>query len=430
MNPFRRLRITFIAIAEASVIGLLSAIFLVTVLTTNAHVDARADEMISFIHERPGDIPHDDPNFPREEQMDGSFPEGEGFAPHQDGQGEWGGDGRKPGSNDNLAGLRYFIANIDADGNKSANVAFIFAFTEEDALTAAEKAVASNSEKGYSGDYRYNVFSNEKGKEIIFLDWSNQLEPSRTFTLIASIVTGAGSLIVLAILIPISKLVSKPLETADKKQRKFISDASHEMKTPLAIISANNEIIEMMHGEDETTTAISKQVNKMTEMIRSFSALVKLGQLSKSNFAEVNLTDIAYELATDFKPAFEKSGIRFETSIQDGLRINGLDKELKTLMSTILDNARKYGKSFCLFSLYKNQKGIVLRVKNDHSQSLNPGPMDEVFNRFYRSDDARGSTVEGSGIGLSIAKEIASLHHAQIHCYVTESQEFVIEATF
>ena len=451
MNPYKKTRLAFILIAELSVIALITAIGLGTTLSTNARIDATADEMITVIYGNPKgfDPKRDESGNPQPGQESGQqggkdqsdySPESdpgagpgpdqsEEFTPPWDGggffPGEW-----QPGAYDILAGLRYFTVTFKADDTMDANLQFIAAFTYDEAIKMAEEIKESGSTKGYIGDYRYGVFEKGTDTEIIVLDWTTQRDPGHTFVRIALIVAGAGAGLSLVILILVSGFVTRPLEIADKKQKKFISDASHEMKTPLAIISTNTEIIEMIHGEDETTDAIKKQVGKMTEMIRSFSSFVKIGQTSKNEFSSLNLTDIAYDLTSDFRSTLEKKGIKFEVSIQERITMKGHENQIRTLFSTLLDNARKYAKSFCLFALYKSGRTIIVRVKNDADQPLVPGPKPEVFDRFYRTDEARGSGIEGSGIGLSIAQEIVKLHDGKITCNVTKEKEFVIQIEF
>ena len=453
MNPYKKLRIAFILIAELSVIVLITAIALATTLSVNARIDATADDMILVIHENPGGF-NPEQFGPQDQSMDGSDQPGAKDESNTDEPGSknesdnppppdesqsgevspWNGGPFIPewegGAFDILMGLRYFTVTIKADGTTEANVQSISAFTNEEAMELANKIKASGSTKGYINDYRYGTFQKGTDTEVILLDWTTQRDPGHTFLRLALIVGGAGAALSFIVLIFVSGFVTKPLEIADKKQKKFISDASHEMKTPLAIISANTEIIEMLHGEDETTDAIKKQVGKMTDMIRSFSSFVKIGQISKSEFSTLNLTDIAYDITADFRPALEKSKIRFDVEIQEGITIKGREDQIRTLLSTMLDNARKYSKSFCQFSLSKSIRGVTIRVKNDTDQPLKPGPMPQVFDRFFRTDEARGSNIEGSGIGLSIAKEIVKLHNGKISCNVTKDNEFVIQVDF
>ncbi|MCR5079172.1 MAG: HAMP domain-containing histidine kinase [Bacilli bacterium] len=453
ISPEKRLRILFVVVAEVSVIVLLTAITVATSLVSNAFIAKDADETISYIHDNP------DYFFPKKESESSSTTSSTSNAAYNDtstgsaesssmetppappdGDGGPGGgnmgdnpppkpDGSAP-SKDILAGLRFFTVVIKNDGQYSTNTTYNYDFDSTTSIEAANKVVSSGSTAGYYGDYRYNLFDTQEGKLAIFLLWTERLEPARIFIVNVGIGMGVGAILALVAIIFVSKLAVKPVEIANAKQRRFVSDASHELKTPLTIISANNEILEMMYGEDETTQTIDRQVKKMTSMIRSLTTLSKLGEVTKAEFAMVDLSSAYLDVCAEFTKTFEHEGKRLTNSIQEGLSINGVENDLRKLLSIYLDNARKYAKSYCHVTLFKEKGDIILRCSNDTLTPMEAGERNEIFERFYRTSDARGSKIEGSGIGLSIAKEIASIHHGSVNCVVSNEGEFIISANF
>ena len=453
MNPIKKVRISFILIAEISVVVFLSTILLSANLITRTNVDRNADDRISYIETReeepapqggewwfpifsgevPSDVPSGDPpeNPPSQESGQGwgdPFGSGGGYwNPWDPSNGGWGfwPTNTTP---DQLAGTRYFTVTKKWNGEYTANVANVTAYDEAAAIAIAKEIFASDSQKGYYKNLRYNTFKIEEGYRIVFLDWTEQLEPLNNFTQTSIIIVSAGAAADLIILFFISSLVVRPMKIADEKQKRFISNASHELKTPLTIISANNEIIEMEHGEEETTRTISRQVTKMTDMVRSMTLLSKLGETEKKDFVKFDLSGVVLQLADEFKAAFAKAEKKLTTSVSQGITLKGDEGSIRRLISIFLDNARKYALTHCLISLYEDH-GIVLRVSNDTNEKER-GDQSKVFDRFYRSNDARGSKKEGSGIGLSIAKEIIDLHKGKPDCYINENGDFIIEVRF
>ena len=209
-----------------------------------------------------------------------------------------------------------------------------------------------------------------------------------------------------------SKYVFKPVDEAYQKQKRFISNASHELKTPLTIISANNELIEMIHGSDESTDAINRQIKRLNQMVSSLSLLTKLSEYKKLDKTEVfNLSDSINDIIVDLNIS-NNDNIKVETNIQPNLNYNGNEGLIRQLISIVLDNAIKYSESFITIHAYIDQKAIIFECMND-CYEIEDGIHNEVFERFYRNDNIR-SKKEGSGIGLSIAKEIVELHKSQI----------------
>ena len=449
MNPIKRVRIAFVAIAEISVLVFLFAILLVTNLITRSQVAQAADDRISYIASYPNIFLYD-PNspwpfassteVPSEEQpiVTNVPPEGSGAKGENPFENpNWGGWGVNPWgdymgptpSEDQTAGTRFFTVTKRNDGQYFYYLNNISAYDEEKAKETAEYVWSLGKTGGYvDKTLRYKTYEVDVGKFIIFVDWSSQLEPVNNFLIASLIIASSGAAIVFIVLIFISRLVVKPMVVANEKQKRFISDASHELKTPLTIISANNEIIEMMHGKDETTDTIEKQVTKMTEMVRSMTFLSKLGEEERTAFSKLNFSDICLSVVEEFKAPFQKEGKELTTSIKEDIFVKGSETHLRKLLSIFLDNARKYALSRCEVSL-KDDWGVVLRVSND-IENGEPGSYNKVFDRFYRSDEARGSHEEGSGIGLSIAKQIAEIHKASIHCDITPEKEFVMTVEF
>lgn len=205
----------------------------------------------------------------------------------------------------------------------------------------------------------------------------------------------------------------KPIEENFAKQKRFISDVSHELKTPLAIIALNNDIEMAEHGENANTANISKQVKQLNKIVASLNELAKLDEDEKVPFTSFDLTTLAKETIVSFKGIANQYQKSFKYEIEENLTYIGNPEKIKRLISILLDNAVKYSKSFISIKIYSSNKNIFMKVEND-TNGIPEGNLNAVFERFYRLEEARSSNVSGNGIGLSMAKEIVSIHHGQI----------------
>lgn len=409
----KRLRKKIILLSLGTIFGFLVLILGIVNIVTWANIVSSGDQLTSTLLERGGEFNGEDgifdPTMPppgsEEGQQPPEFKSGPRFADED---------------------TRYFVVTFNADGSiDKVDTRHIATISEEEA-----KALASNLKKdgavGFSGNFRYRYSLD--GKAAAFVDMSRMTAPAYTF-LWTSLGVMGGGLIVAGITVPfLAKWMLNPLEESLAKQKRFISDASHELKTPLSIISANNEIEELERGESESTLNISRQVVRMSELIRSLNSMVKLDEMSRDvELGSADLTEIANSVAASFQEVFASRGIEFDAKIEEGLLVQGNEEMLKKLLSILLDNAYKYSLTKARLSLHKAEQRIQLVCSND-AELEKEGAMDEVFDRFYRSPNARAGEAEGSGIGLSIAKEIVDLHGGRIHAY-SRNGEFIMEVS-
>ena len=217
-----------------------------------------------------------------------------------------------------------------------------------------------------------------------------------------------------ALIIVSSHVVFKTSEESYRKQKAFITNASHELKTPLTIINTDVEILKMDDVNNEWTDSIEDQVRKLTAMTNQLVTLSKLDEesIKRNSFENLSLTEIANESITAFGPTFEKEGFKFSVDIDEGVAIKGNRNLLNELFYIFLDNAFKYTKpnGEVVLKVKKNKYKIEINFENDIEDT--EVDVNQVFERFYRSPHF--SKKEGSGIGLSIAKEIVNLHKGKI----------------
>ncbi len=402
----KKLRIRFVAIAMAAVFAVLFVIMLVINLINYSNVRTQADDLTYKIATHSGGF---------DRFFDGTTPpEGQTTSPLDAEQGQpqegtppdFGRTDREGKRDETPFETRFFVVTVEGD-QVTTNTSQIAAVSEDEAVAMAQKALAGNKTKGYQGVYRYLV----DGDTVIFVDCTRQLDYAKTFLIISLCTAAGGLLAVFALVVLFSGKVVKPFVQNYERQKRFVTEASHELKTPLTIISANNELVEIEAGESDFTHAISKQVERMTVMVKNMTALARLDEMDiLKDKAEFDLSAAIDDVASTFQAPL---GEGYSVKIDEGVRYLGNESLIRQLTSVLLDNAVKYAEGPTTLSLVGG-KHPVLTVSNPSSDS--DGDHSAYLDRFGRGEQARAKG-EGSGIGLALAKEIVSLHHGKIEVF-------------
>lgn len=331
---------------------------------------------------------------------------------------------------------RYFFVSYNSDMQPVAvNTAHVAAISSEDALSYAEKARGSKKTSGYLDNYLFAVKdTNGGGYMYIFLDCRDDIQNKNTFILLSAGISFCGWVLVCVLIMVFSRFAVKPFVNNYEKQRMFITDAEHEIKTPLAIISANTEVIEMIGEPNEWTQSIKNQIERMNGLIADLLKLSKMEEGAvKLTFAEFDLSEAFISIAEPFRTPALNKGLSYEVECTEGIRVNGDEAALGQLVSIFTENALKYcddggGIRVCLERTSSGRHAII-RVENDCKEP--PEHPERLFDRFYRADKSRtrdsGETKTGYGIGLSVAKATVEAHKGKIGCK-TENGKIVFFA--
>lgn len=327
--------------------------------------------------------------------------------------------GGGPISEDNAMSARFFLVRTDLDGNVIfADTARISSVTEAEAKDYAAEALSSGKSDGKIRNFIYKTSISRNGTEnvTVFLDISNQI---RSFfsTLAISLLAGLicwGLMLLLVLLL--SKKAIQPVAESFEKQKRFVTDAGHELKTPLAIILANTEALELHSGETKWSANIRAQVKRLNGLMQNLLTLSKMEENAlQLDFADTDLTAAVGEGLEPFAEPAERKGIKISSEIEQGVSCRLNKEAFLQLVSILLDNAVKYsvkdGEIFV--KLTKTDKNVLFSVQNSCDSLPECGP-DKLFDRFYRSDSARTQKNGGCGIGLSAAKAIAEAHKGSI----------------
>jgi K+-sensing histidine kinase KdpD len=326
---------------------------------------------------------------------------------------------------------RYFVLHYNSDGELlNYNLDHIAAVTENEASNYLEIAIKHGEGTGYKDSYVYRVTQIGEGHyEAIFMNCQNELNSMRTYA-VASVSAGLGCiLLVFALIWFFSKKAIEPTISSMEKQKQFITDASHELKTPLTVISTSQRVLEMEVGQQKWIDKTLTQVDKMRSLVEELVTLSRLDEdKPPMQITRFDVSEAIEDTALSFQDFAVEQGHELSLSIQPGLTFCGDQLSVRQLVSILLDNAVKYSTDGGKINLKLEsaKKGIQIRVSNQ-CQPMDKSELDKLFDRFYRSDKSRSRQTGGFGLGLSIANNISELHHGSIKA--TMPDENCIEFT-
>ena len=313
--------------------------------------------------------------------------------------------------------IRFFSVQYDTQGNATRiNQDFIASVSEDDAASYAEKALAHGKEHGYQNGYRYLVQHSDDGTLVIFLNSERELQTIRSLLLITAAIAIICLLVVFVLVLIFSRRALRPYVRNMEAQKQFITNASHELKTPLTSISTSADVLAMEYEQDEWVENIQIQTARMSKLI---SNLVTLSRLDEENpfpeKQEFSLSDAVWEASEPFTATARARGKEYLLDIEDNIMLSGDPAAIQQVISILLDNALKYSSEngTISLSLHRHNKKAEITVSNTCSDDQIPD-ISKVFERFYRGDPSHSSQIGGSGIGLSIARATVEAHGGQI----------------
>lgn len=336
---------------------------------------------------------------------------------------------------DTLFQYRYFSAKMDHHGNIiSLNSSNISDLTDQEVKEFLERINHSKDTRGnfsyHHHTYSYMVAETSRRSDlIVVLDSTNQFRDNMALVHLSIWMSGISFIFFVLVISIVSGKVIKPFIRNYERQRRFITNAGHELKTPLAIISANNELVELMNGESEWTKSTNDQVERMTGLINSLVAMARLEEQPELVLTNVNFSDIARDAAEDFKGPVIKDGKEFVMDIQPNIHVKAEEKSLFELVTLLVDNANKYcdpaGK--VSVTLRKNRLSKAkLEISNTYTKGKDVD-YTKFFERFYREDESHNNKTSGYGIGLSMAQTMVKLFKGNISVnYKDDTITFVV----
>lgn len=390
----RKLQIKFIMITMLATMIISSAILVLILVDNYNNFNRQADAILRVISKNEGKIPE---NFEPSEHERDYF------------------------SKETRFSTRFFVVETSDSGEIINMDLNNIAMVSSDNISSILKSIDNDS--GFYENFKYKVIEKKDGKVIVFLDCSMQLNSIKKTTRNSIVIVGGAWLFVLIIASILSKRLLKPIIESIEKQKQFITNASHEFKTPLAVITSDLDILELTIGEEnEWIQSIKNQVERLSILVKSLLNLANVQEgKNKLDITCFSLTDIIIQEINNFKLLAQDKKIVFDDS--ENININGDQNLIKQLIVILLDNAIKYTPKGGTIKINTEIQGKQTKFEvcndNDNLKNINTK---RLFDRFYRDDKSRNKEKEGYGIGLSIAKAIADVHKGKINVYVNNEQ--------
>jgi len=395
----KKLRLKMIGIVFASVVAAFMVMTIILVMCFGAYRNRQADQITAMISENNGTVPQLK-DYKQQQKNSQAF---ERYFNNY--------------NEDSSYRTRFFRIFLDEDKKvTNVNMDHIAAVDVKKAVRMTKMAMLRRGKVGLVGSYRYRKeYKDGQVRSIIFLD----CKENQSFYHLAVTITITVSTLLTCLITVIFAIASKravrPFEINSNRQKQFITDASHELKTPLAIISANAEVLQYKGDGNEWTQNIIDQTKHMGKLINQLLVLAKLDEVQeKSEKQEADLKLLLEETIEPFEEVATQKKVTLKLNLEEGVTIRVNREQIAQLVSILTENAAKYvndgGK--IVWRLTKTQHGAVLVVKNTTEKEL--PDTKRMFDRFYRSDSSRSSKTGGQGIGLSIAKKIVDSHKGSI----------------
>ena len=392
----KRLQIKIIAVILGTLLLVFAAVLFVLNTSVNQTSVQRADDFMTLIIENDG-LP---------------FPPSEALMPALDM------NRRNPFLHTQvMRGGRFFYVKIDHSGNIfEENLMMMFDFRSEDAMEYIASAQRTGRQKGSIDIFSFMIAEKPYGKILVFLERSIDILLIERLYQTSLWAAGIVSLILACLAAFLAKWMVRPIKTTFERQRRFISDASHELKTPLTIIGANADVLQSEIGDNQRLEHIKSQSVRMSELVHDLLTLARadegLAHVERSRF---NMSDEILSTALEFESRIFEEGKKYAYDVRENIYYTGDGKQIKQLAAILIDNAIRYSDDEGLIevSLRKDGGHIRLSVFNT-GVGVPPEERERIFERFYRTDESRSRDTGGYGVGLSIAKGIVETHKGRI----------------
>ncbi len=328
---------------------------------------------------------------------------------------------------------RYFSVLLNGIGNPIyVETGRIAAVNTKTALQYAKAAMERNGDNGFLDHFRYCRVQEEDRTLLIFLDCGRKLDTAKSFLITSISIALCGLVTVFFVILFFAERIVRPIAESYEKQKRFITDAGHEIKTPLTVIGANTELLEMDLGEHESLTEIRNQTKRLGDLTRDLVALARMEESDhRLSVIDFPISEVVAEAMLPFATIAKAREIRFSQGIEPLLTARGDSKSITQLVSILMDNVIKYTPAggIAELSLSKQSRGICLSVCNTVAEPMDEADLPHLFERFYRTDRSRNSETGGYGIGLSLAEAIVVAHGGRIRADCPDEHRFRILIT-
>ena len=320
----------------------------------------------------------------------------------------------------------YFTVTMDSEGEFIyTDLSRIASVSSSQAQAEAEKIFNSGKKKGWDGKLKYLVSEDAEGNSLfIFLEREPEITSQTRLALFSALIAIACLAIMSVFVALISRRMLQPIVVNMELQKNFVTNASHELKTPLAVIQSNTEALELYNGENKWTKNIKEQIKNLSALLNNMLTLARAQEDTGMKKEAIDISAVLRDFVNTFtEPAVQKDVI-FNTRIEDRLIIKGTKAQTGQLVSIILGNALKYCDPGTVIDVdaFSKDRDAVIKVSDTCSELPECEP-ERLFERFYRPETTRYSNKSGNGIGLSAARAITESFGGKIICtYESENR--------
>jgi len=293
-------------------------------------------------------------------------------------------------------------------------------------------ALKDDTDYGFVDDFRYLKIEEKDVYKFIFLDYSFERQFEINFIMVSIGVYIVAVILVTVLVFIFLKPVMRPIKESYAKQKQFITDASHEIKTPLTIISTDMELLEMENGPSEWIKSVNNQVERLSALTNELVTLSRMNEEDSGlPMNEINFSDIVNDVIMGFEPGIKAKGRSLEVDVEEDIMIKGHHDSIERVMSILMNNALKYNNEKGRIKVDLSQKGKKVKLIVYNSvETIEIGNHDEYFQRFFRSDASRNSETGGFGIGLAVVRSTIEEHKGRIEAKSQDGKSLEIISTF
>lgn len=315
---------------------------------------------------------------------------------------------------DDYRSVRFFVIRFDPEDNIIySDVSRISSVSLDEARSLAREALESGKKDGTHGSLVYRVSSQQESRTVVFMDVSGNRRELGSIALISAVTFALGWAAMLILVILLSRRAIRPMAENIERQKQFITNAGHEIKTPLAIIQTNTEAVELFTGKTKWTANIKDQVTRLNGLVQNMLTLSKMDENSLQPVKEeFMLDDLIREALKPFQEGMEEKNLTLTQQLRPQTAVRADRAALTQLFSILFDNAVKYTPEggFIRCRLEKNGRKVVFMQENSLAKGGQRIPAEKLFERFFRGDSARTQKSGGYGIGLSAARSMARMN--------------------
>ncbi len=315
---------------------------------------------------------------------------------------------------------------IDAVDTKN-----ISSVSKDEAVEYVNMVNGNGELTGTIDNFRFIKVENQMGFVYFFLDIEQDLINFETFMYYSVLILIGAIVSIFTLSVLLSKKAVAPIANSFERQQAFITNVSHEFKTPLAIIKTDCDVIEIDSGEGEWTNSIKTQISRLDNLVENLVSLTKLDEKVEIIKTDFSLCDAIIDTVNEFSSSIKSANLNLVLNIKQNFSYNGDEAQIRNLIAILTENAIKYSlpETKLKISLITSGSKKIFTIENS-CEDIGVGKHNDWFLRFYRGDKSRNSQTKGYGIGLSIAKSICDLHSAKISAESKTGKEIVITVVF